>query len=118
MYTQIFNIYLAVFDYCRQFLDVIYIDLQRLSAIKRLNVYVVMNEFWKRRACVILTGASKGIGQRMAVEIGKSLMLESTVVLIARDAGGLEKTKESLLKENREISVKVKKQSMEKRIIL
>lgn len=68
-----------------------------------------MNEFWSRRTCVILTGASKGIGQRLAVEIGKLLIPDSTIVLIARDTNGLEKTKELVIKENGDILVEVHK---------
>jgi len=66
-----------------------------------------MNEFWSRRTCVILTGASKGIGQCLAVEIGKLLVPESTIVLMARDTNGLEKTKEMVNKENSDILVEV-----------
>jgi len=54
---------------------------------------------------VILTGASKGIGQHLAVEIGRLLVPESTIVLMARDTNGLEKTKELVNKENGNILV-------------
>jgi short-subunit dehydrogenase len=66
-----------------------------------------MNEFWSRRTCVILTGASKGIGQSLAVEISKLLIPESTIVLLARDTNGLEKTKEMVNKENKDILIEV-----------
>lgn len=66
-----------------------------------------MNEFWSRRTCVILTGASKGIGQSLAVEIGRLLIPESTIVLMARDTNGLEKTKELVNKVNGDILVEV-----------
>jgi len=66
-----------------------------------------MNEFWNRRTCVILTGASKGIGQSLAVEISRLLIPESTIVLMARDTNGLEKTKELVNKENNDILVEV-----------
>lgn len=69
-----------------------------------------MNQpFWSRRTCVILTGGSKGIGRSLAVEISKILVPESTIVLIARDTDGLEKTKENVYKENENISVEVNK---------
>lgn len=69
-----------------------------------------MNQpFWSRRTCVILTGGSKGIGQSLAVEISKNLVPESTIILIARDTDGLEKTKDLVRKENRNISVVVNK---------
>lgn len=70
-----------------------------------------MNEFWSRRTCVILTGASKGIGQSLAVEISRLLIPESTIVLIARDTNGLEKTKEMVNKENSDILVEVYKRN-------
>jgi len=66
-----------------------------------------MNEFWSRRTCVILTGASKGIGQCLAVEISKHLVPDSTMILMARDTNGLEKTKEMVNKENSDILVEV-----------
>jgi len=66
-----------------------------------------MNEFWNRRTCVILTGASKGIGQCLAVEIGKLLVPESTIILTARDTNGLEKTKKMINKENSDILIEV-----------
>lgn len=66
-----------------------------------------MNEFWNRRTCVILTGASKGIGQGLAIEISRLLIPESSIVLIARDTNGLEKTKELVNKENKDIFVEV-----------
>lgn len=66
-----------------------------------------MNEFWSRRTCVILTGASKGIGQSLAIEISRLLIPESTIVLMARDTNGLEKTKEMVNKENSDILVEV-----------
>jgi len=66
-----------------------------------------MNEFWSRRTCVILTGASKGIGQSLAIEIGRLLIPESTIVLMARDTNGLEITKELVNKENNDILVEV-----------
>lgn len=66
-----------------------------------------MNEFWNRRTCVILTGASKGIGQCLAVELSKLLVAESSVVLIARDTDGLEKTKRMMNEENADIFVEV-----------
>lgn len=68
-----------------------------------------MNEFWSRPTCVILTGASKGIGQGLAVEISRLLIPESTIVLIARDTNGLEKTKEMVNNENSDIFVEVYK---------
>lgn len=66
-----------------------------------------MNEFWSRRTCVILTGGSKGIGQCLAVEMSRILVPESTIVLMARDTNGLEKTKELVKKENANILVQV-----------
>ncbi|XP_050533920.1 sepiapterin reductase-like [Daktulosphaira vitifoliae] len=64
-----------------------------------------MNEFWSRRTCVILTGASKGIGQELAVEISRLLIPDSAMVLIARSTVGLENTKYMVNKENKDIFV-------------
>lgn len=66
-----------------------------------------MNEFWNRRTYVILTGASKGIGQCLAVQIGRLLIPDSTIVLMARDTIGLEKTKKMINEENNNILVEV-----------
>lgn len=66
-----------------------------------------MNEFWSRRTCVILTGASKGIGQELAVEISRLLIPDSAMVLIARSTDGLENTKQMINKENKDIFVEV-----------
>lgn len=66
-----------------------------------------MNEFWSRPTCVILTGASKGIGQSLAIEISRLLVPDSTIILIARDTNGLEKTKEMVNEENNDILVEV-----------
>ncbi|XP_050428364.1 sepiapterin reductase-like [Adelges cooleyi] len=64
-----------------------------------------MNEFWSRRTCVILTGASKGIGQALAVEISRLLVPESAMILMARNTNGLENTKQMISKENKDIFV-------------
>lgn len=53
----------------------------------------------------LVTGASRGIGQKMAIECSKKFKAGSVVVLLARSITGLEKTKSLILEENAEISV-------------
>lgn len=53
----------------------------------------------------LVTGASRGIGQKMAIECSKKFKAGSVVVLLARSIAGLEKTKSLILKENSKISV-------------
>lgn len=67
----------------------------------------MMNEFWNRCTCVVLTGASKGIGRGLAVEIGRILIPGSTIILMARNANDLEKTKEMVNKENGDILIEI-----------
>lgn len=53
----------------------------------------------------LITGASRGIGQKLAIECSKKFKAGSVVVLLARSITGLEKTKSLILEENSEISV-------------
>lgn len=53
----------------------------------------------------LVTGASRGIGQKMAIECSKKFKAGSVVVLLARSITGLEKTKSLILEENSQISV-------------
>lgn len=54
---------------------------------------------------LLVTGASKGIGARMAVEASKELAVGSVVVLVARSLSGLESTKAEILKANSGVNV-------------
>lgn len=53
----------------------------------------------------LVTGASRGIGQKMAIECSKKFKAGSVVVLLARSETGLQTTKSLILAENSEISV-------------
>lgn len=59
-------------------------------------------------AYLLVTGASKGIGARMAIETSKNFKAGSVVVLLARSPGGLEATKAEILKGNKGLKVIVK----------
>ncbi|XP_062545947.1 sepiapterin reductase-like isoform X1 [Armigeres subalbatus] len=54
---------------------------------------------------LLVTGASKGIGQRMAIETARKIKPGSIVVLLARSASGLESTKADILDVNPRITV-------------
>ena len=53
----------------------------------------------------LVTGASKGIGQKMAIECAKKFKPGSLVVLLARTAAGLEQTKTQIVAGNSHIDV-------------
>lgn len=55
---------------------------------------------------LLVTGASKGIGKCMAIEICKKIKSGSVAVLIARSEQGLLETQNDILSQNNEISVK------------
>lgn len=55
----------------------------------------------------VLTGASRGIGQSMAVECAAKASAGSLFVLLARSIEGLEQTKSQMLSRNHDISVKI-----------
>lgn len=56
-------------------------------------------------AFLLVTGASKGIGAKMAVEVSRNFLSGSVVVLLARSAEGLEKTKQEVLEANGGLNV-------------
>lgn len=59
-------------------------------------------------AYLLVTGASKGIGAKMAVECSRNLKSGSCVVLLARSTAGLESTKQEILDINPGVSVTLK----------
>lgn len=59
-------------------------------------------------AFLLITGASKGIGAKMAVECAKKLRSGSYVVLLARSTAGLESTKQQIHDINPNINVILK----------
>lgn len=54
---------------------------------------------------LLVSGASKGIGATMAIEISKKLKSGSVIVLLARSIDGLEATKSEILKSNSDLKV-------------
>ena len=54
---------------------------------------------------LLVTGASKGIGAKMAIEISRNFRSGSVVVLLARSETGLEDTKMAILEVNRGVRV-------------
>lgn len=54
---------------------------------------------------MLVTGASRGIGAKMAIECSKKFKPGSLVVLLARSAAGLEVTKSEILAANQSVSV-------------
>lgn len=59
-------------------------------------------------AFLLVTGASKGIGAKMAVETSRNFRAGSVVVLLARSEAGLESTKSEILRNNSELKVVTK----------
>lgn len=60
------------------------------------------------KSYLLVTGASKGIGAKLAVETSRNFRADSVVVLIARSKEGLEATKAEILKTNENLNVIVK----------
>lgn len=65
-------------------------------------------------AYLLVTGASKGIGAKMAIEVSKMLKTGSVVVLLARSLPGLQSTRDEILKQNSGVHVTVKSMDLEK----
>lgn len=55
----------------------------------------------------VVTGASRGIGQAMAIENSSKMLPGSVVILLARNSGDLESTKEQILQRNPHLLVDV-----------
>lgn len=63
---------------------------------------------FKDKTCYfVVTGASRGIGQRMAIETSKNFKNGSVIVLLARSEKDLLTTKAEILKNNENLVVKV-----------
>lgn len=67
-----------------------------------------------RLVFLMVTGASKGIGAKMAIETSKELAPGSVVVIIARSAAKLEETKMEILKGNSGLIVHAYPMNLEK----
>lgn len=68
-----------------------------IAKIKKMTNAIDLN---KKLCYLLVTGASRGIGQKMAIEVTKTIKSGSVVVLLARSLTGLEGTKEEILKLN------------------
>lgn len=65
------------------------------------------SSFWGQKTCLVVTGASQGIGQFFACELSKLLGANSSVIIIARSVSGLEETRKRILEANPAVKVKV-----------
>jgi len=62
---------------------------------------------WSLRTFCLITGSSRGLGQRMAVRFAQLLPKKSVIVLAARDSEGLTMTKKNIEEFRDDISVYV-----------
>lgn len=62
----------------------------------------------EKLAFLVVTGASKGIGAKIAIETAQKLKSGSVVVLLARSTSGLESTKQQILQFNPNVNVILK----------
>jgi len=62
---------------------------------------------FSKKSLVIITGASQGIGQTLAIELSKRLGKESALSLIARSEKGLTDTKNRIIETNNNVTVKI-----------
>jgi len=67
---------------------------------ERLNI-------WSLRTFCLITGSSRGLGQRMAVRFAQLLRKNSVIVLAARDSNGLMTTKKNIEEVRDDICVRV-----------
>jgi sepiapterin reductase len=58
-----------------------------------------------KKCFFLITGASRGIGHKMALECSRKFKANSTIVLLARSAAGLETTKTEILAINPKLNV-------------
>ncbi|CAH0388692.1 unnamed protein product [Bemisia tabaci] len=72
------------------------------------------SSFWGQKTCLVVTGASQGIGQFFACELSKLLGANSSVIIIARSVSGLEETRKRILEANPAVKVKVHQTDLSK----
>lgn len=65
-------------------------------------------------AFVVVTGASKGIGAKLAIEMSRHLRAGSVIVLLARSTAGLEATRDEMIKGNSGLTVILKSMDLTK----
>jgi sepiapterin reductase len=60
---------------------------------------------WALRTLCLITGASRGLGQRMAVRFAERFSSNSTLILVARNNSGLEETRASIDRIRKDVRV-------------
>lgn len=60
---------------------------------------------WNRKTFTVITGASRGIGQAIAIQFSKCVAPSSRFLLLARTTAGLEETRSKILEVNDKIEV-------------
>lgn len=60
---------------------------------------------FSKKSLIIITGASRGIGQTIAIEISRHLTQDSIIVLLARSEGGLKETKSQIQEIDKSLTI-------------
>lgn len=60
---------------------------------------------FSKKAFILVTGASRGIGQTIAVEISRHLTQDSIIILVARSESGLKETKTQIQEIDKSLTV-------------
>lgn len=60
---------------------------------------------FSKKSLIIITGASRGIGQTIAVEVSRHLTQDSIIVLLARSGDGLKETKSQIQEIDKSLTV-------------
>lgn len=64
----------------------------------------ISQPFWGQKTFCVLTGGSQGIGRRFAIEFGRKFGKGSVILLLARNAQGLQDTRSKVLEANPDIT--------------
>lgn len=63
--------------------------------------------FWGQKTYCLITGASKGIGRKFAIEFSRAFSANSLLVLLARSESGLVQTRNLVTSANADVKVKI-----------
>jgi sepiapterin reductase len=63
--------------------------------------------FWGQKTYCLITGASKGIGRKFAIEFSRAFAANSLLVLLARSKSGLIQTRDLVTSANGNVKVKI-----------